>query len=239
MRHAPIRAPGTWAVRSTVVAGYVLLTCILTWPLPRHLQTHLLGNPTGDLGAYVWNLWIFQHELLRHAHLPFSTEHVLAYSGGDDFSLHNYTPIAGALGAPLIAAIGVVGAFNVVLIALITLSGVGMFVLARGLGLGTMAAWCAGALFIASPVLTAKQTAHFSLVIAPSLPLFLWTVLRALDMGRTRDAVLVGVLVAAAFYSDSYYGIYCAIMGAFVVTWRFTRVEWPGKVTAWPRLSGL
>ena len=88
---------------------------------------------------------------------------------------------------------------------------------------------------MASPVLTARETAHFSLVIAASLPLFLWALLRALDMGRMRDAVLVGVVVAAATYSDSYYGIYCAIMGAFMVTWRFSRVEWPGRVTAWPR----
>ena len=216
-------------------AGYVLLACILTWPLTRHLRTHLLGDPSGDLGNYVWNLWIFRHELLDHAHLPFSTDHVFAYSGGADFSLHNYTPIAGALGAPLISALGVVGAFNVVLLAFISASGLGVFVLARRLGLGTAAAWCAGALFMASPVLTARETAHFSLVIAASLPLFLWALLRALDMGRMRDGVLVGAVVAAATYSDSYYGIYCAIMGAFMVTWRFSRVEWPGRVTAWPR----
>lgn len=228
---------GTAAVWSAAVAGYVLLTCILTWPLPAHLRTHLLGDPWGDTGVYVWNLWIFRHELLRHAHLPYSTGHVFAYSGGADLSLHNYAPIAGALGAPLVGAIGVVGAFNVVLLTFITLSGLGVFVLARRLGLGTAVAWCAGALFMASPVLTAKETAHFSLVIAASLPLFLWALLRTLDMERMRDAVLVGVIVAAATYSDAYYGIYCAIMGAFVVTWRFSRVEWLGKVTAWPRLA--
>ncbi len=100
------------AVWSAAAAGYVLLPCILTWPLPLHLRTHLLGDPSGDLGVYVWNLWIFRHELLRHGHLPFSTDHVFAYTGGADFSLHNYTPIAGALGAPLIGALGVVGAFN-------------------------------------------------------------------------------------------------------------------------------
>ncbi len=228
---------GAAAVWSVAATGYALLACVLTWPLPRHLRTHLLGDPSGDLGNYVWNLWIFRHELLEHAHLPFSTEHVFAYTGGADFSLHNYTPIAGALGAPLIGALGVVGAFNVVLLAFMSASGLGVFVLARRLGLGTAAAWCAGALFMASPVLTARETAHFSLVIAASLPLFLWALLRTLDMERMRDAVLVGAIVAAATYSDAYYGIYCAIMGAFMVVWRFSRVEWPGKVTAWPRLA--
>ena len=208
---------GTTVVWSAAVAGYILLTCILTWPLPRHLQTHLPGDPSGDTGAYIWNLWIFRHELLRHGHLPFSTSHVFAYSGGADFSLHNYAPIAGALGAPLIGTLGVVGAFNVVLLALITLSGLGVFVLARRLGLGTAAAWSAGALFIASPVLTARETAHLSLVIAAPLPLFLWALLRTFDTKRVKDAALVGALVAAASYSDAYYGVYCAIMGGFLV----------------------
>lgn len=57
---------------------------------------------------------------------PFSTDHVFAYRGGADFSLHNYTPIAGILGAPLIGTLGVVGALNVVMLASITLSGLGV-----------------------------------------------------------------------------------------------------------------
>ena len=54
---------------------------------------------------------------------------------------------------------------------------------------------------MASPVLTARNTAHLSLVIAAPLPLFLWALLRTLDSRRIRDAVLVGRLVALATYS--------------------------------------
>jgi hypothetical protein len=205
--------------------AYVLLTCALMWPLPLHLWTHLLGSPGGDTGVYVWNLWIFRHELLRHAQLPFSTDHLFAYSDAVDFALHNYTPVAGLLALPLIGPLGVVATFNVLMIALVALSGFGVFVLARRLGLEAIAAWAGGAIFIASPVLTARQTAHFSLVIAMALPLFLWALLRALEHQRVRDAVLVGSLVALASYSDAYYGIYCVMMGAFLVGWRFTRLD--------------
>jgi hypothetical protein len=214
---------GVW---SAVAAGYAALACLLTWPLPLHLRTHLLGDPAGDTGVYVWNMWIFRHELIEHWHLPFSTDHVFAYTGGADFSLHNYTPIADVLGVPLVGALGVVGAFNAVLLALVVLSGVGTFLLARRSGLGAPAAWCAGAVFIASPVLNAKETAHFSLVIAFALPLFLWALLRTLDTKRLRDAFSVGALVAVAIYSDVYYGVYCVLMGGFLVAWRFTRVTW-------------
>src|SRR6476659_226240 len=113
----------------TIPASFIALACGLTWPLALHLRTHLLGDPTGDTGVYVWNLWIFRHELLRHAHLPFSTEHVFSYTGGADFALHNYTPIAGLLGTPLITFIGVVATFNVVMIALIASTGSTAFAL--------------------------------------------------------------------------------------------------------------
>src|SRR5262245_2312880 len=231
--------PARVARSLAIPASFIALACGLTWPLVLHLRTHLLGDPTGDTGVYVWNLWIFRHELLRHGHLPFSTDHVFSYTGGSDFALHNYTPIAGLLGAPLISLIGVVAAFNVVMIALIAVTGFSTFLLARQLGLSRFAAWTAGAVFIASPVLTARQTAHFSLVIAAPLPLFLWALLRTFETGRIRDAVVVRAVCAAASYADAYYSIYCVLMGVFVVFWRYTRVAVRGPSSstagAWSR----
>ncbi len=225
------RTQRTIAFLSTSSA-YAGLACLLMWPLPLNLRTHLPGNPAGDLGVYVWNLWIFRHEILRHGRLPFSTDHVFAYTGGADFSLHNYTPLAGLLATPLMDTLGVVGAFNVILLTFMTLSGIGVFVLGRSLGLGRPAAWTAGAVFMASPLLTAKGTAHFSLVAAAALPLFLWALLRTLKTTRARDGAIVGTLVAVATYSDAYYGIYCVLMGAFLVAWHLTRVDWRGAVRA-------
>jgi hypothetical protein len=210
---------------SAIFTSFLLLASALTWPLPLHLRSHLLGDPAGDTGVYVWNLWIFRHELLRHGHLPFSTDHVFSFTGGADFALHNYTPLAGLIGAPLISSLGLVATFNVLMIASVACSGYGLFVLGRRLGLGYLAAWAGGAVFIASPILTARETAHFSLVIAAPLPLFLWLLLRTLDELRVRDAILVGVACGAATYCDAYYGIYCLLMGAMIVGWRFVRIE--------------
>ena len=207
------------------LAAFVLLACGLTWPLPRYFQTHLLGETSGDVGVYVWNLWIFRHELVEHGHLPVSTDHLFTYTDGLDFALHNYTPLAGLLGVPLMDWLGIVGTFNVILIASMALSGLGVFLLARRIGLSERYAWTAGALFIASPVLTARASEHFSLITAAPLPLFMWALLRALDRKRRRDAILVGTLVAVATYSDVHYGIYCAIAGAFLVLWTYVRVR--------------
>jgi hypothetical protein len=209
------------------LAAYLLLACGLTWPLPRYFQSRLLGDTSGDVGVYVWNLWIFRHELIEHGRLPLSTDHLFTYTAGLDFALHNYTPLAGLLGVPLMDWLGIVGTFNVILISAMVCSGLGVFLLARRLGLAPVYAWSAGALFVASPVLTARGSEHFSLITAAPLPVFIWALLRALDTKRFRDAALVGALVAIATYSDAYYGIYCAMAGSFLVAWRFIRVTRP------------
>lgn len=201
------------------------LAAAMLWPLPLHLSSALPGDPSGDTGVYVWNLWIFRHEFLDHGRLPLSTEHIFAYSGDADFSLHNYTPLAGMVGMPLMPLLGVVGTFNTVLIILVGASGWATMVLGRRLGLSPAAAWATGAVFIASPTITAREVAHLSLVSAAALPLFLWALLRALDSGGRRDAVLVGIMVAFASYSDAYFGIYCVLMGLFTVSWRYTSVR--------------
>ena len=212
-----------WTLSTT---AYAVIACALKWPLPLHFKTHLLADPAGGAGVYVWNLWIFRHELLQHAHLPFSTDHIFALTGGADFSLHNYAPVAAALAVPLIGLLGVVGAFNVVAIALTTLTALSTFVLARRLGLDPLVAWAVGVVLIASPTLTSRDGVHFSLTIAAALPGFLWALIRTLDHQRSRDAALVGAMVAMASYSDAHFGIFCVLMGMFLVAWRFAKLTW-------------
>jgi hypothetical protein len=227
---AGLRSAAIW---SAPLAAYALLACAVTWPLPLFLDSRLLGAVSGDIGVYVWNLWIFRHELLEHGRLPVSTDHIFAYTNGVDFTLHNYTPLAAAISLPLISAVGLVAAFNLVLLAKVAFTGLATFGLCRHLGLSRWSAWAAGALFVASPVMVARQTAHPSLVAAAALPLFLWALLRALDSQRLRDGALVGAAAAMATYSDAYYGIYCVLMGVVVLAWRFLRLdvraETPGR----------
>lgn len=218
---------------------FLAVAAAMLWPLPLHIATALPGDPSGDTGVYVWNLWIFRHELHDHAHLPLSTDHLFAYSGSADFSLHNYTPLAGAAGMLLIPVLGMVATYNVVLIALVAASGWGTYVLARRVGVAQSGALAAGALFIATPAITAREVAHLSLVSAAALPLFVWALLRVLDSRRRRESILVGVMVAFAFYSDAYFGIYCVLMGVFTLAWRFTRITLRPDVATHPSVRRL
>lgn len=216
------------------VVLYAAVAVAVTWPLAAHLPSALLGSPGGDTGVYVWNLWIFRHELIDHGHVPFSTDHIFGDTGPVDFALHNFTPVAGLLAMPLVPLVGIVAAFNVILLTLLTLTGLSVFALGKTVGLRSWSAALAGALFIASPVMTARETAHASLVAAWPLPLFLLVLLRLVQQPTAARAVLTGMLVAVAHYSDAYYGVYCILMGGFVAAWHFGRLEWRSPATQLP-----
>jgi len=217
----------------TAAFGYVLLALGVAWPLPLHLTTRLPGAPAGDTGVYVWNLWIFRHELLRHGQFPLFTDHIFALTKGLDLAAHNYTIFADVIGLALIPLVGVVGAFNIIYLLLIAGTAYATFLLVRKLTGAALEAWIAGAAFAASPVLVARGSAHFSLVAAMPLPLFLLCLLRLLETRRTRDAVLTGVVAGWAGYCDVYFPIYCALMAVIVLAAHKWRVE------RRPRRAGL
>jgi hypothetical protein len=210
------------AVASIVFA---VLAVALTWPLSLHPQTTLLGDPTGDTGVYIWNLWVFGHELINHARVPFSTDHIFAYTGGADFSLHNYTPLAGLIAIPLVPVFGIVGAFNLVLMLALVTSGLGGYALGRHCRLPWLPSLVAGALFMSTPLVSARETAHPSLVMNGALPVFIVVLLRAIERPSLGRGAAVGLLVAVATYCDAYYGVFCVLMGSFIVAWHFVRVH--------------
>lgn len=45
------------AIHAGILAGYVLLAVAHTYPLVRHLDTHLPGQGLGDNASFLWNAW--------------------------------------------------------------------------------------------------------------------------------------------------------------------------------------
>jgi len=145
--------PGTGA-RGTPLAAfaaYLLLACAAAWPLSGSPRSLLPGDPSGDTGVYVWNLWIFGHQLLAHAASPLYTSHILFPGPPIDLALHNYTIFQNAVGLVLVPWLGLVGAFNVTWLIMQAFSGFGVFLLARRCTPRPAVAWLAGALFAWSP----------------------------------------------------------------------------------------
>lgn len=200
--------------------------------MPLHLATHLTGPPGGDTGSYVWNLWVFRHEL-ESGRLPFYTSSILTFGNQApiDLSLHNYTTFANLIAAPLLPTLGIITTFNLIYIFNIALSGYAMFALMRERDVRVPEAWLAGMLFAACPFLIARGTAHFSLVAAAPLPLFLIFFSRTLLKHRLRDATMTGLMVAWAEFCDVYYAVYCLMMALFGIGAHWLSVRWQSGLT--------
>jgi hypothetical protein len=210
---------------SVALFWYVCVALVFAWPLPEHLGDSLLGPIGGDTGVYVWNLWVFRHEIVEHGRFPFFTSEILALNPGAPLILHNYTSLANIIAFPLLPLFGIIATFNVLTIASGIASAFAAFIFLRRLTGDSAAAWVGGLLFGFSPFMTARSTAHFSLVQAAVLPAFALALDRVLERPTLRRGALAGAIVAIAFLCDPYYAVYCLLMAGYAAAWLVVSVQ--------------
>jgi hypothetical protein len=200
-----------------------LLAFAFTWPLPLHLHTYLTGPIGGDTGVYVWNQWVFRHELLNER-LPLFTQQIFSLTRPANLSLHNYTIFADLVALPLLGTVGVVATFNAVYLLMIVITGYAAFRLAYYVTRRPFESWLAGALFSWSPYLVTRGTGHFSLVAAAPLAIFALLLLRCEERASVGNAVALGVAVCWAATTDPYYAVYCVMLACVFVAVQAVRL---------------
>ena len=206
------------------LVGYVCVAIAFAWPLPAQLGTAVPGPVGGDTGVYLWNLWVFRHEILQ-GHFPFATPQILSVTSPAPLTLHNYTTFANIVAFPLLPIFGTVATFNLLLIANTVAAAFAMFVFARRVTGDGAAAWVAGAVFGFSPFMSARLTEHFSLVMAAPLPVFALLLDRMRSAPTTGVAIVAGMVVSWAFLSEPYYAVYCLLMAGFTVVYRMVSIQ--------------
>ncbi len=228
-----------WTLRREAAAllGYVCVALIFAWPLPLRLADAMLGLPNGDAGVYVWNLWVFRHEIVANHRLPFLTSEILALGPPVPLALHNYTTFANILAFPLIPLLGVLKTFNVLVLASGVMSGYAMYFYARVRTGDAVAAWMGGLLFGFSPFMSARAAEHFSLTLAAPLPIFGYLTYRIFSQPSLGLACAAGATVAWAFLCDVYYAVYCLMWTGLMAGYTLLTVETrPAEVRrVWPR----
>jgi hypothetical protein len=200
-----------------VLAGAALVgvTVAYGWPLVAQMTTSIPGGPTDqDVATMVWNTgWVHQ-VLVTDGPLSrglLRTNDVLVPFGAD-LRLHTYGLLEGLLAAPFIGWLGVVGAFNLVLLVTLALNGLATYGLVLRETRSPPAAMLAGAcLLLASPVLAQMRVGR------PSFAA-LWLVAAALlvsgnllDDARAWKGVLLGGVLFAALLSDFQVAFFGAI----------------------------
>ena len=216
---------GRWRPHICALLGYAAIAIAFTWPLAPNLGTHLTGSPAGDTGVYVWNQWVFQHEVLEQGSLPYFTDRIFSLGRRANLSLHNYTTFQNLVALPLVGWLGVVTTFNIVYLLMTVLTGYATFLLARYVTGRAAESWLAGLLFAWSPIMVTRGGGHFSLVAAAPLAVFLLLLIRAAERERLRDALLLGAAVWWAASSDVYYAVYCVLIAGLFMLARVMTVQ--------------
>lgn len=199
--------------RGLGIAGlFCLLTIAFTWPQTTRLGTDVINHQ--DSYFSIWRLAWIAHQLvadprnLFEGNIYYPAHRTLAYS---DAML-----LPGLIGLPLIrAGLSPVLVMNLLNLAAIAMSGVGMYLLARRLTGSTGAAIVAGMVFAFAPY-RAAHLHHLELQWAQWMPLAFWAFHRTLTDGRLRDGVLTGIFIACQLLSSIYYAMFLGLTMALV-----------------------
>jgi len=221
-------------IHLAVLAGYLAAGVAASWPRATYLVDGKLPA-TRDAGSYVWGFWWVEHQL-AHLSNPWFTRGIAA-PVGTQLGLHALLPLPGVLLAPVTAVFGPSASASVLSVALPGLLCYAAYRVAR-LWLPSQAgAIAAGAFFGLSSMLVWRSWYHLNLAAGELfIPVALEAAVRLARRPGWRQAVILGVVLAAAVLTDQEIAVLVLIVAALaLLAW----LLWPPFTLAKLRAIGL
>ena len=198
-----------------VLAGYLAAGIAVTWPRATWLAEGRLPA-TRDGGSYVWGFWWMAHQV-THLGDPWFTRSIAA-PAGTELGYHALMPLEGLVLAPVTLAFGPALSYNVLSVLCRGCCAMPMYRAAR-LWLRTQAgAIAAGGFFGLSSMLT--WLAWYQLNLAAGvlfLPLALEAAVRLRRRPGPRQAVILGLVLAASLLTDQETAVLAGILVVLVL----------------------
>ena len=166
---------------SLALAGYLLLTVGMTYPLVLQFSSAIPGDSFDGWQNY-WNLWWVKTALVDKVTWPWFTD-LLYHPTGVGLLFHTLNAFNGITFLPVQLAFGLLPAYNAVVVFSFATGGLGGYLLARqvlGAGSNRLAAFLAGAIFTFSPYHFAHLLGHMQLIALAWLPFYVLYTLRIL-----------------------------------------------------------
>lgn len=195
---------------------FVALTVVMTWPL----AVNMTRSVPGDTGDPLLNTWILAwdaHKILEldfrgffDANIFFPYKNTLAYSehlmGSAIFAL----PIIAFFKNPVFA-------YNVIFLAGILFSAVGMYLLALYLTESRLGAFIAGMVFAFFPWRLGGELGHLQTQTAQWIPLTFLFLHKFLDSGKRTHLLLFTLFFILQFLSNGYYALFLSVFIGIVI----------------------
>ena len=213
-----------WILKRPVPDHIFSLACILlcstiyTWPLLSHLRTAIPGEPQlTDVTLYLWSVgWV--RFALTHGLSLTSTDYIFVPFGAD-LRLDAQQLLQAVAAFPFTNILGVVGAFNLILVISFSLNGILAYFFVHSLTRNPQAALIAAVLLMLSGVVAWHFILGRSAI--PALWIVIasvWAAKSLLEQPDLRKGLLLGLLLLAASYSDFHTLLFSVIsVGAYLI----------------------
>lgn len=219
------------SLHALIIAGYTLLTFVLTYPMILYLTTHIPFNPyistdfnskkelipgVGDHWYFMWALGFIEHLLVGSRRWSLFTDAIF-YPRGVDLTYHTLlgfgVPLAVSI--PFVHFLGVILTYNLFTICSFILTAYSTFLLVRYLIKDSRAAFVSGVIFAFSPYHMARSLGHFNFTTSGMwVPLYIFFFIRSVTDGRVMDLILAPLLLTLTMISNPYYAV---VLGIFTI----------------------
>ena len=217
------------------LAGFVLLTLVLTFPISTRIDSaifHLVGDPL--LNSWIWS-WevhsLFSGEATKFfdTNIFFPHLNTLAYS-------ELLLPQLILAGPVILWSRNPILAHNLVLLASFIATAAAIYFLALRLTGSRSAAFVAGIVLAFCPFMI-YHVARVQILFAAGIPLTFLFLHRWLEESKTSDAVWMAVAYALQALGNVYYGIYLTYFGGLYLVVVFLKRRLWKRPRAWRQLA--
>ncbi len=220
----------TNAVTPVVLAAFVVLTSLLTYPAILHFADAIPGDGFDGWQNY-WNLWWMKVALLEEQTQPFFTD-LLFHPTGVSLLFHTLNPFNGLASLGIQLSFGLLPAYNFIVFFSFVFGGFGAYLLTRhvlGPRSHPIAAFIGGAAYTFAPFHFAHLLGHMQVISLEWIPFYALYLIRALECaGSTREGTrdrrrllregsLAGLFLVLVGLCDWYYVMYCAFFSVLAV----------------------
>ena len=188
---------------------YLAITLVMFWPITTSFATRIAASG-GDAYQSMWNIWWILHAV-SSGHSIWETN-LLYWPVGANLITQDLEPISALISAPF-SLISLAAAYNFIFILGFVLSGLGMYLLANYMTKSRYASVIAGIIFTFSAVHVAQAYGHINYTNLEWLPIFVLLLLKTLDTGKYKYAVMLGIsFVLLMFMADIELGVQAILL---------------------------
>ncbi len=208
---------------------YSALAVVLTWPLARHLATHVPGsyNWAFDEYTFIWNTWWFRQALFDLGQDPLYSSHIF-FPLGISLVLYTYNLFNALISLPFQPFLSLPAISNLTFLFATVLSGYGTFLLVEYLlrdpqheaqttnhesRTALAAAFLAGLLYaFGSYRLVYAAIGHYDMWSTQWIPFYTLFLLKTIREPRVRNAIWAGLFLVLAMLCEMIFGVFLGML---------------------------